>query len=466
MLNKLRRFIDKCNNFVNIYPKKLDKMDENITRLQDDNKEITKKLLEYQINLNVLEGKIQNLEFKLDNVSSNFDCVNLEYMNLDWYMPKNKVLIIGFYGAPNLGDELMLHTILKKLLLHKDTLDITVMMSENYNFDITKYPKCKTIHYPKNIMDINTLANYYDIVIFGGGALLDDSGYNLYSNRLSLNTILVNLAYRMITCEKKVILYGLSSNNKLVNKEYINKLKFITENATYFSLRDTNSLEVLKECDLDTSKIKIVHDLVYTYNYSKYITEKNKSSVLKVGIIYICNEENYKVLCNLTSALGKYLNDTKQKYKMVMIPFYEYLNNDTNYYQKLVDELKDNNIEVLTYPNPIEDIFNIISKLDICISMRYHGTLIGNMLGTPTLNLLYDAHRHYINKVNYLYDKYGYNNYQVQFSKVSNEKFIDTFKTVCKMTKNININKKIYMEANKQIDDVINSIVIENEEEK
>lgn len=61
MLNKLRRFIDKCNNFVNIYPKKLDKMDENITRLQDDNKEITKKLLEYQINLNVLEGKIQTL---------------------------------------------------------------------------------------------------------------------------------------------------------------------------------------------------------------------------------------------------------------------------------------------------------------------------------------------------------------------------------------------------------------------
>ena len=83
-----------------------------------------------------------------------------------------------------------------------------------------------------------------------------------------------------------------------------------------------------------------------------------------------------------------------------MIPFYEYLNNDSNYYKKIIDCISDKNIEVLEYTNNINEIFNTISGLDVCISMRYHGTLISNSLGVPTLNLLYDIHRHYKNKLN------------------------------------------------------------------
>lgn len=57
--------------------------------------------------------------------------------------------------------------------------------------------------------------------------------------------------------------------------------------------------------------------------------------------------------------------------------------------------MNDKNIENLEYTSNVDEVFNTISNLDVCVSMRYHGTLISNMLGVPTLNLLYDIHKHY-----------------------------------------------------------------------
>lgn len=256
MLKKIIRFIRNCNNFVNVYSKKIDEIEENVNSLSND-----------FINA---KNNVKDDLLKMEEQINNLDYVNLEYINLHTDVSKNRVLIVGFYGAPNLGDELMLFSILKKLSPIDSGLDITVMMSENFNFDITDYPKCKIIHYPKNIIDINTLANYYDTLIIGGGALLDDTDYTLNSNMLSLPTTLINLSYRMITCKKNVILYGLSSSYELNNKEFIRKLNYISSNANYFSLRDTNSLKILNKCGINTNKIRIVHDLVYTLDYCKY----------------------------------------------------------------------------------------------------------------------------------------------------------------------------------------------------
>ena len=332
--------------------------------------------------------------------------------------------------------------------------------------DITDYPKCKIIHYPKNIIDINTLANYYDTVIIGCGALLDDTDYTLNSNMLSLPTTLINLSYRMITCKKNVILYGLSSSYELNNKEFIRKLNYISSNANYFSLRDTNSLKVLNKCGINTNKIRIVHDLVYTLDYCKYNKTLKNDSCTRVGLIYVCNENNYDKLCELTKNIVKYFKEKKQDYKIVMIPFYEYLNNDTGYYKKIIEYLNDKNIENLEYTSNVDEVFNTISNLDVCVSMRYHGTLISNMLGVPTLNLLFDIHKHYKNKVGYLYENYGYKNYQVNYSSTNSELFINTFDKLCKLQKNKLLSKQVNTEANQQIDEVLKKFVLKESKVK
>ena len=102
------------------------------------------------------------------------DYVNLEYFKV----PSDKspkVLLVGFYGAVNLGDELMLQKLYRDLNVIKN--DIYVMMCDNENLDAFRYPGMNIIHYPKTKFDFNHLADIFDSVIFGGGAILDDSGY-------------------------------------------------------------------------------------------------------------------------------------------------------------------------------------------------------------------------------------------------------------------------------------------------
>lgn len=65
------------------------------------------------------------------------DYVNLEYFKVT-SDKSPKVLLVGFYGAVNLGDELMLQKLYRDLNVIKN--DIYVMMCDNENLDAFRYP--------------------------------------------------------------------------------------------------------------------------------------------------------------------------------------------------------------------------------------------------------------------------------------------------------------------------------------
>ena len=190
-----------------------------------------------------MEYELESLKMELSKVGKNYNYVNLETLQLaNFYSTgKKKILLAGFYGAINLGDELMLETLLN-IVNKNNEYDITIMLCDNQNIDITRYGKYNFIHYPLNETDFNVLANYFDCIIFGGGALIDDVDYECHNKTLTLGRILVDLSMRFIAFDKKVILYGLSTNKELTNKEFIKKFRYIVNHSTYISLRDSNHL--------------------------------------------------------------------------------------------------------------------------------------------------------------------------------------------------------------------------------
>lgn len=100
---------------------------------------------------------------------------NFEYLNFERDVAKKQILILGYYGAPNFGDEVMLQSLLEILDEQKDIreeFEITVMVADNLDFDNTSYSGVKLIRYPKNLFDINSLAYMYDIMLVGGGGVL------------------------------------------------------------------------------------------------------------------------------------------------------------------------------------------------------------------------------------------------------------------------------------------------------
>lgn len=433
-ITNLKRGFDELNNKLLIY-----------------NKNITEQINSMQNHINDLSN-INNV--LLNDIKSELTFINPETMTLDNNEKRIKVLLMGFYGAPNLGDELMLEVFVNKIKKNEN-IDLTVMLSENKGFDITHYKGFKILHYPKSILDINIFANYFDVIIVGGGALLDDNDYNSYINGLTLSNTIINLSMRMIAFNKKVILYGLSTASKFTDKNYIKKLDYIINNATYVSLRDTNSINKLKKYNIDTSRIKLVDDVVFSYDYSNFSHMTNKTFI-KIAICYILNDKTINILKENLNWITSYLKNKNIKYKIVLIPFYEYCNNDTIYYKNIIEDNFEN-IIISDYPYNYDDIKSLLVDVDYMISMRYHGTLLANLFGIQNINILYDVHSHYDNKMNYLYDNYHFIKNQILFSKLDKNNFLKSFETML-TKKNKAINKSYYIKSNSDIDHALSLI--------
>lgn len=337
-MGKIKSYITKSSKLLNYDFSKLEnkqnEIEEKIENLNESNIESYKSIIElnYKMeeenkklhkirteiaDINELSNKtIENLEKLLKN---NIDMYNkFKYYNIDGIQincnneKKHKVLICGFFGAKNLGDELMLQTMMREIN-KVGNFRITVMLCDNPEIDITQYEKCEFIHYPTNVMDYNKLAIEYDSLIFSGGALLDDIDYES-KNEITLGKILVNLSMRFITFEKRVMLYGLSTNSELKNKEFIEKLNYIVNNSTYFSLRDINSLEVLKKSKINVEKVKIVEDIVWANVFNKVtINEEKNVKKVKIGISYVDYNNNIEELIQLTRNIYKYLDNRRSK---------------------------------------------------------------------------------------------------------------------------------------------------------
>lgn len=190
---------------------------------------------------------------------------------------RSKVLIAGFFGAKNLGDELMLHSMIKAIRTVDSVADITILLADNYRPDILDYQPHRTIHYPKNTADLAELSRNYDCIIFSGGALIDDSGYS--SEKMSLERLVIELGSLFISNGKRCALYGVSTAHTLTNQNYITKLAYIIDNSYHVSVRDTFSLATLKAAKIDTSSVNVVDDIVFADNIFNTIDSSQKKVI-------------------------------------------------------------------------------------------------------------------------------------------------------------------------------------------
>ncbi len=422
-MNKITSFITKIRKLLNFDFNHLSNCQNEILNQLVN---INNKLENYNITLHSEISKISQIT---NSIYKEFDYSNLEMNKLMKGNKNNKkqILICGFYGAINLGDDLMLETLLSYLNNIKN-IEITIMLCDKKNIDLTNYGEYNFIHYPTKTDDFNIIAKYFDVVIFGGGALLDDKDYDDDFPIFNLGYILINLSLEFINFNKTTILYGLSSNKKLDNIQYINKLNKIIDKSTVFSLRDVNSLKTLKEAGLNVSKVKIVDDIVLG-NELLMNTKKKQNKKIKLGVIYICTDEYYDLLKEYTKEIIDYIKNNKNDYEITFIPFYDHMNNDARIYNKIICDFDNDKLILHKMPKKMQDLINIFEEQDYIISMRYHATLIANFMNKNVLSIDFVNHRHYFNKIHYIYEKYEFERNNITFlEKIGDNNFDLLFK--------------------------------------
>lgn len=373
------------------------------------------------------ESELKRIEQSVRILEASHEYANLEYLALK----KSKILLAGWYGASNCGDELMMRSILK--CFSGKGARIAVMLWNDPCYDAGDLPGfVDIIHYPRSIWHLEQLANQFDVLVWGGGAILDDKQYTDDPHNFNTGNLFVRLSEAMLNRGKKVFALGLSSNSTFSSQEYIRRMQNIVSQSAFFSLRDGYSLQALEQAGVDVSHVSLCEDVVFAdsdLNKARDFVHQRQSDIggarYKVGIVFLCFNENKEHNRSLLESLSTYLKGRFADFEIELIPFYGRNNSDLAYLRQLKQSLGSPEwLSIGRYSTNL--LGNSLLDCDATINYRYHAALISGTVGIRSIFVCQDSHPHYPNKIAHLADLFQYRDNTVNISDFDSASF-DTY---------------------------------------
>ncbi len=282
------------------------------------------------------------------------------------------ILLAGYYGFGNLGDEAILEMVLKQLLEITDKDNITVL-SGNKEETSKKY-NINTID-RNNVVSIINKLRTSDALVFGGGSLLQD----VTSNRsIYYYLLLIRLAKIM---KNKVIMLSqgigpiLNENSRKITANTLNKVDYIT-------VRDKQSKDFLENIGVNENLISLSADPVINFRaeekLEKVIHEKKK----------VCfSLRNWKcsdVSCKISHIAEKLI---KNNIECHFIPFY--YNEDLQLINE-IDEIIGDDAVYYKERLSTNEAYDIIKGMNLLVGVRLHSLIFAASAGVPFVAVSYD----------------------------------------------------------------------------
>ncbi len=282
-------------------------------------------------------------------------------------MSSKKVVISGYYGFDNFGDDAILSVLCEKL--KSLSADITVISANPQ-----KTAKDFLVNSVKNFDLPNLLKTISDseILISGGGSLLQDV--------TSLKSLLYYsfVLFSALVMRKDVIIFaqGIGPLNRRISKLLV---KSILQHAKFVSVRDEKSQALLADWNINA---KLVNDPVFSLS----IQEIPKNFAIGVQLREF-STMNDAFLVSLAQFL---LKDFPNR-KIELFIFQKAL--DERVCKKFANIVKSQNphveVELIYYENRTE-IFKRIAQLDYMFAMRFHAVIAAIKAGVKTAAIDYD----------------------------------------------------------------------------
>ena len=353
--------------------------------------------------LSALDGRAASLDEKMSYIEWRHRYCNGEYSGL-LTGDGGKILLAGWYGADNFGDELMLRTVIESF--PRGSLDrIYVLLWDNPRYDRWGLnPAVHVIHYPNSIWDLEILSDRFDAVVWGGGAILDDKQLDSNPGNINTGNLFIRLNELMIGKGKKVFALGLSANDKLEDEDYIRRLSAIIDSSELFSLRDPYSLQTLVDAGVNAGQVVLCEDLAFS-NQGLRALRASYAPVpeKRLGVVLLCVEDQFAHNLELLRSLLENDRLRDEGYVISLIPFLDENGWDILHFRRLKESLPDcERVVIERCSRNIED--TPIASCSRLISYKYHAALIADVLGIPNLSVYCNSHPHYKNKMMHLAD--------------------------------------------------------------
>lgn len=294
-----------------------------------------------------------------------------------------KILISGYLGYGNFGDEALLHVLIKNLL--------ELGFRNNQIYVISASPE-----YTSKTFRVNSVNkwNFFEVL----GALLDQDAIiflgGLFQDRTSFKSFLYYYfqLFLSLALGKQVAFYaaGIGPLQRKMSKDLFNSA---LKNVPFITVRDQASANETAY----RNNLIITCDPVWSiepdYIFQNEIVKVNWK--LPIVGVSLRNDKNLKRhhLVNLAEKISRIVSTT-QDWQVVIIPC---MPEDT----LVTDEMEAQIVKKVHHPGRILSIRNfssfpiaqqagILASCDVMVGMRYHSLLVPIANGKPVFGLIYD----------------------------------------------------------------------------
>lgn len=279
------------------------------------------------------------------------------------------VILSGYYGFDNAGDEAILHSIIAALRRENPSLEITVLSNHPHQTEKTFRVKSVNRH---RFAEINQVMRKADGLISGGGSLFQDV---TSSRSLLYYAGVIQLArfHKVPVC---IYAQGIGPLRRFSSKRLVS---YLFNRSQYISVRDKDSKLFLQMIGVKEA-IQVVPDPVLGLQTS--FPEKKPSKIICVAVRAWLDHHAYKK--QLAVCLDRLY---QQGYTIAFLP----MHGQQDYAASLeIQRAMQAPSNLLPVHSSFTEKMAHIHQADVLIGMRLHALIFAAMSLTPFVALSYD----------------------------------------------------------------------------
>lgn len=294
----------------------------------------------------------------------------------------HKVLVSGYYGFGNIGDESILTALVENLQHAEKDIRITVL-SANPPFTEARH-KIRAVD-RKSFFEIYWEIKNCDLFLSGGGGLLQD-----VTSEKSIRYYL-GLIHMATLLNKKVMLYGQGigpinkAANRVLTKAVLNRVDTIT-------VRDEESVADLVNMGVNRPSIYMTSDPVITLEPTgtscgmEILDNLGISKDRPVAGFSVRDWKDSKGFCETIAGAADNLIE-ELGFQVVFVPFH--YGEDNRCIMRIKSLMKNDTYFVDGKHSPIE-VLDLIGEMDLIVGVRLHSLIFSAIQGVPMVGISYD----------------------------------------------------------------------------
>lgn len=304
---------------------------------------------------------------------------------LDMYLqvaPPRRVLMSGYYGFSNAGDDAILQSIRDSLQASGEPVEISVLSNDpaqtGSRYGVTAIPRF-------NLPAIWRALGRCDVLLSGGGSLLQDHT----STRSLLYYLSVMTLARLRG--KKVMLYanGIGPVTRPANRRRVRRA---VEKADLVTLRDHNSRQELEAMGVTRTDLHVTADPVFSMNWAD---EQDVDRILTASGLaahtpfVVVSVRSWSGMGDFPTRLARVCDHLHSAHGLTCLFVLMQPHLDRDISRQVMAQM-DAPALLLDQPLTPAQIMGVIARSRLCFAMRLHTLIFAARACVPLAGLVYD----------------------------------------------------------------------------